>query len=130
MKLRAILAALVVVAAAPAFAADPIVGTFKTQPGDDGNYGHVQIFECDSAICGVIRRAFDVSGTEIESENIGKRMIWDMQAKGGGKYSGGKIWAPDRDKVYNSKMELSGTMLSVSGCVLIVCRAQTWTRVE
>ncbi|MGI9394461.1 MAG: DUF2147 domain-containing protein [Boseongicola sp.] len=130
MKLRAILAALAVVVAGPAFAADPILGTFKTQPGDDGNFGHVQIYECDGAICGVIRRAFDASGAEIESENIGKRIIWDMQAKGGGKYSDGKIWAPDRDKVYKSKMELSGTTLNVSGCILIVCRAQTWTRVQ
>ena len=66
----------------------------------------------------------------LESENIGKRMIWGMQANGDGSYSGGKIWAPDRDKVYSSKMSLSGNALEVSGCVLVVCRAQSWTRVQ
>lgn len=130
MKLRASLVALAVFVAGPVFAADPLLGTFKTQPDDNGNFGHVEIYDCDGAICGVIRKAFGPTGEPVESENIGKRMIWNMQPKGGGKYSGGKIWAPDRDKVYKSKMELSGTSLSVSGCVLIVCRAQTWTRVE
>ena len=130
MKLRAALAVIAVAHAGPAFAADPVVGMFKTQPDDNGNFGHVQIYECDNAICGVIRKAFDASGTPVESENIGKRMIWDMQSQGDGTYSGGKIWAPDRNKTYKSKMELSGSTLSVSGCVLIVCRAQTWTRVK
>jgi uncharacterized protein (DUF2147 family) len=53
-----------------------------------------------------------------------------MTAEGDGEYSGGKIWAPDRDKVYSSKMALSGETLEVSGCVLVVCRAQSWTRVN
>ncbi len=130
MKLRATLAAFAIVLAGPAFAADPIIGMFKTQPGGDGNFGHVEIYDCDGAICGVIRKAFDSAGAEIDSDNIGKRMIWDMQPKGEGKYASGKIWAPDRDKVYRSKMELSGTTLSVSGCVLIICRKQTWARVN
>ncbi len=130
MKLCATLAVLAVVFVGPAFAADPIIGMFKTQPGDDGNFGHVEIYDCDGAICGVIRKAFDASGAEIDSENIGKRMIWGMEAKGSGKYSGGKIWAPDRDKVYRSKIELSGSALSVSGCVLIICREQTWTKLK
>ena len=130
MIFRASLAALAVVFAGPAFAADPVIGTFKTQPDDNGNFGHVEIYECDGAICGVIRKAFDPSGAPVESENIGKRMIWAMEPNGDGRYSGGKIWAPDRDKVYKSKMELSGSTLFVSGCVLVVCRKQTWTRVK
>ena len=130
MKLHAFLAAIITLAAAPVAAQDAVVGLYKTQPGDDGNYGHVEIYACETAICGVIRKAFDGSGAEIESANIGKRMIWDMEADGGGRYSGGKIWAPDRDKVYSSKMELSGSDLEVSGCVFGICRAQNWTRVN
>lgn len=130
MHLTKFLAAAAILASTPALAADPVIGTYKTQPGDDGNYGHVDIYECGSSICGVIRAAFDASGEALDSENIGKRMIWDMTADGDGAYSGGKIWAPDRDKVYKSKMELDGDTLSVSGCILVVCRAQTWTRVN
>ena len=130
MKLRATLAAIAVVCAVPAFAQDAVLGTYKTQPDDNGKFGHVEIYACDAMVCGVIRKAFDGSGNETESANIGKRMLWNMSADGGGKYSGGKIWAPDRDKVYSSKMELSGVVLEVSGCVFGICRAQTWTKIN
>ena len=121
--------ALTLALAAPAFG-EAVLGTYQTQPGDDGNYAHVQIYECDGAICGVIRKAFDSAGQEIPSDAVGKRMIWNMTAQGGGKYSKGKIWAPDRNKTYNSKMELNGNTLKVSGCVIGICRGQSWTRVK
>lgn len=110
--------------------ADPVLGTWKTQPGDDGNYAHVTISQCGSQICGVLGKGFDSAGKTIDSPNIGRKMIWDMNADGGGSYSGGKIWAPDRDKTYNSKMALSGNTLKVSGCVLGICRSQTWNRLK
>lgn len=116
--------------ATPALAADPVTGLYQTQPGDTGTFAHVEIYECDAQICGVIRTAFDASGNRIESDKVGKRMLWAMEPQGGGKYGGGKIWAPDRNKTYNSKMELSGATLKVSGCVIGICRAQTWKRVR
>ena len=115
--------------AGPAFA-DPIVGLYKTQPGDEGNYAHVEIFQCDAEICGVMREAFNAAGQAVESDAVGKRMIWAMKPQGGGKYAKGKIWAPDRDKTYNSKMALNGNSLKVSGCVFGICRSQTWSRVK
>lgn len=127
-KLLAILGAALI--AGPALAADPVVGMYKTQPGDDGHFGHVEVYECGAAICGVIRKAFNSTGKEIPSDNIGKRMIWDMQVQGNGAYGKGKIWAPDRDKTYSSKMRLSGSTLKVSGCVIGICRSQTWTKIK
>lgn len=115
--------------ATPALA-DPVLGTYQTQPGDTGSYAHVELYDCDGSICGVIRKAFDASGAEVASDKIGKRMIWDMAAAGDGAYSGGKIWAPDRDKTYKSKMQLTGKTLKVSGCVAVICRSQTWTRIR
>ncbi|WP_116084536.1 DUF2147 domain-containing protein [Tropicimonas sp. IMCC34011] len=129
MKRLAFAAAALALSAVAAFA-DPVEGTWKTEPGDDGAYAHVVIRPCGANICGVIARGFDAGGTEIQSKNIGARMIWDMTADGGGSYSGGKIWAPDRDKVYRSKMELSGNSLKVSGCVGPICRGQNWVRVQ
>lgn len=128
MKRFALIAAATFLATAAS--ADPVSGTWKTQPGDDGAYGHVTVAPCGAAICGTISKAFNSSGQEIASDNIGKQMIWNMKPKGGGAYSGGKIWAPDRDKTYNSKMNLSGNSLEVEGCVLGICRGQTWTRVN
>ena len=111
--------------------ADPVEGTWKTEPGDTGGYLHVNVYGCGGAICGVIRNAYDKSGAAQPGyEHLNKRMLWDMQAEGGGQYGDGKIWAPDRGKTYNSKMSLNGNTLTVEGCVAVFCRGQTWTRVQ
>ena len=123
-------AALALALTAGLAAAEPVLGTWQTEPDDNGNFGHVEIAHCGAAICGVIVRAYDRAGQPRESDNIGKRMIWDMAAKGDGAYTGGRIWASDRDKVYRSKMALDGNRLEVSGCVGPICRGQTWLRVQ
>lgn len=108
--------------------ADPIDGTWQTEV-DDGAFAHIAIAPCGEKICGVIARTFDSTG-EIKSANIGKPLVWDMSAKGEGAYGGGKIWQPSKDKVYSSKMALSGDRLKVSGCVGPICKKQTWARVK
>ncbi|MFY2825877.1 DUF2147 domain-containing protein [Ruegeria sp. MALMAid1280] len=127
------LAAGIAVLATASFA-DPADGLWKTQPGDEGGYLHVTIAPCGSAICGTIDSAFDKSGNQqLAYENLGKQIIWDMEPEGDGSYANGKIWAPDRDKTYNSKMTLdSQNELTVKGCVAggLVCRGQTWTRIQ
>ncbi|MBM7069254.1 DUF2147 domain-containing protein [Actibacterium sp. 188UL27-1] len=129
MKRLVLIAASAALAAGTAWA-DPVAGVWKTQPGDDGAYGHVTIKPCGAKICGTLTAGFDAGGNKVSGPDIGRRMIWDMEAKGGGKYSGGKIWAPDRDKTYRSKMALSGATLQVSGCVGPICRGQKWTRIK
>ncbi|OYX40982.1 MAG: imidazoleglycerol-phosphate dehydratase [Rhodobacterales bacterium 32-67-9] len=126
------LAAAAVLFAGAAFAADPVEGMWKTKPDDNGNYGYVQIAPCGAKLCGVLVKAFDPNGAEKPSENVGKQIVWDMVANGDGSYGNGKVWAPDRDKTYKSKMQLSGDNLSVSGCVLggVICRASDWSRVK
>ncbi len=128
---KLVLASLMAIAAGAAWA-DPVEGVWKTKPDDNGNFGHVQIAPCGDKLCGVLIQSFDSSGAEMASENIGKQIVWDMVASGDGSYGEGKVWAPDRDKTYNSKMSLSGDTLSVSGCVLggMVCRASDWSRVN
>lgn len=116
--------------ATPAFAQDAALGLYRTQPDDNGNFAHVEIYSCGAELCGVIREAFNSAGTSIESPNVGKRIVWEMKPQGGGKYGDGKIYAPDTEKTYNSKMELSGSTLKVSGCVLVICRGQDWARVR
>lgn len=130
MKKFALAAALAVLGTA-AFAADPVEGTWKTKPDDNGNFGHVQIKPCGNAFCGTLVKAFDGSGTQIESPNVGRKIVWDMVAYGDGVYDDGKVYSPDRDKTYNSEMKLNGNSLTVKGCVLGICRdGGTWTRVK
>ncbi|MDG1739057.1 MAG: DUF2147 domain-containing protein [Paracoccaceae bacterium] len=111
--------------------ADPIFGIWRTPADDNGNSGHVQVAYCGELICGTLIKSFDASGNPMESANIGKQIIWNMKSKGNGKYGGGKVWSPDRDKIYSSKLVLDGDNLKVSGCILVVCRdGGTWERVE
>ncbi len=117
-------------AAASAQAGDAIEGLWKTAPQDDGAYGFVQIAPCGPAFCGVLVKGVNGAGeVSTSGGNIGKQILWDMTARGDGLYDGGKIWSPDRDKTYSSKLSLSGDALAVSGCILGICRdGGTWLR--
>ena len=129
MRIFAFAAALAVIGGAAL--ADPVEDTWQTRKDDNGNYGHVQIKPCGKAFCGTLVKAFNGDGKEIDSPNVGKRIVWDMVAYPDGLYDDGKIWSPDRDKTYNGDMTLSGNNLSVRGCVLGICRdGGTWKRVK
>ena len=114
-----------------ALAADPVEGIWQTKKDDNGHYGHVQIKPCGAAFCGTLVKAFDGDGKSIPSDNIGKKIVWDMVAYPDGLYDDGQVWSPDRDKTYNADMTLSGNSLAVRGCVLGICRdGGTWKRVK
>lgn len=130
---RLALAALAATLAAGPALADPVEGLWQTAPDDNGKSGYVQIAPCGDSLCGTLVKSFDKEGKPFASPNIGKKIIWDMQAQGDGAYGGGKVWAPDRNKTYASKMQLTGDSLAISGCVMggFICRSGgTWTRVK
>ncbi len=108
--------------------ADEVDGTWQTQV-DDGAYAYIEMGACGDKICGVISRTFNSDG-EYQSENIGKQLVWDMVAKGNGEYRDGQIWQPSTDNIYRSKMSLDGDILRVSGCVVVICKKQTWARIR
>ncbi len=130
MRKLGIIVVLLVGFASSAFAADPAEGIWRTQE-DDGAFAFVTISACGAALCGVISRTFNAEG-EYASENIGKPIVWDMIPGANGKYGSGRIWQPSTDKVFKSKMALSGNVLKVSGCVAggLICKKQTWSRVQ
>lgn len=110
--------------------AEVLTGVYQTEPGDSGGVLHVQMAACadDPALtCGTIIRAYSADGTQDnEYQHLGKPIVWAMVDAGNGKWAKGKIWAPDRDKTYSSKMALNGDFLSVKGCVAFICRNQNW----
>lgn len=130
MKKLTTIAAFVFASATSVFAQDAVEGVWQTQ-ADDGAFAFVTIAPCGSALCGVISQTFN-SGGEYHSENIGRQLVWDMQVQKNGRYNGGQIWQPSTDKVFKSKMALAGNTLKVSGCVAggLICKKQTWTRVQ
>ncbi|MCR9151258.1 MAG: DUF2147 domain-containing protein [Rhodobacteraceae bacterium] len=122
-----------VLALAPAgAAADPIIGTWQTTPGEEGGFLHVEMAPCGARFCGTIVKAVNGAG-EVGRDyaHLGKLMIRDMRADGDGRYSGGQIWAPDEDKTYGLRLRLTEAGLAVRGCVLGFCRdAGVWVRVD
>lgn len=107
-----------------------VIGTWQTESSEKG-YLHVSIDKCDEALCGKILAAYNLEDEVNEDyEHVGKNMVWDMKSSGATSWAKGKIWDPSKDKTYKSKMSLAGDTLSVSGCVLFVCRGQDWTRVK
>jgi uncharacterized protein (DUF2147 family) len=125
-----ILSALAAILSVGMAVADPLEGTWRTAPDDNGNSGLVVVTPCDDALCGTLTTAYDSSGEVMQSPNIGRLIIWDTQAQGTGEYRG-RVYSPDRDRTYNSRLMLTGDSLSVSGCVLGICRhGGTWTRVN
>ncbi|WP_370287232.1 DUF2147 domain-containing protein [Pseudooceanicola nanhaiensis] len=124
--LKRLAAAAALALTAGAASADPVEGMWKTEV-DDGAYAIVRMAPCGAKICGTIARTFN-SGGEYRSPSIGKALVWDMEPQGGGAYANGKIWRPSNDKVYKSKMQMSGDDLKVSGCIGPICLGQNWTR--
>ena len=112
---------------------DSALGVWKTQTNDEGSYLYVEIKPCDESLCGYIIEAYRKGDEKIHDyPNAGKRMLWSMKEKATGSWASGKIWAPDTNKTYRSKMSLQegGSSLKVSGCVAggLFCRSQKWTR--
>jgi uncharacterized protein (DUF2147 family) len=125
------------IAAALAFggaaAADDLMGDWRTAPDDNGNTGIVRVVQCGQSLCGTLVQAFDAAGAPMESENVGRQIIWDTNPTGEpGEYRG-MVYAPDRDRNYRSRLQLSGNAVSVSGCVMggAICReGGRWQRVN
>lgn len=129
MKQLALAATVLLGTALPALA-DPAWGMWKTEV-DDGSYAYVEMAGCsDGKTCGWIRQTFDANG-EYQSPNLGKVMVINMENQGDGSYRG-NVWRPSNDKTYTGKMELNGNTLSLAGCVAggLLCKSQTWTRLE
>ncbi len=127
MKRFAIAAALACLATAAA-AADPLEGRWRTAQDDNGNSGIIQVAPCGDKLCGVLVQAFGPDGQPIQSDNVGRYIIWDTAPSGDGEYRG-RVYSPDRDAEYNSKLVLTGNRLSVSGCRIGICReGGVWQR--
>ncbi len=129
MKTFTLAAGFVLAMAGSALAADPVLGTWKTQT-DDGAYAHVNMYQCGGAICGKIVRTFNASG-EYKSANIGKDIVRNMSPNGTNSYAG-KVWRPSNNKIYTGKIALSGNSLKLAGCVAggLLCSKQTWARIK
>jgi uncharacterized protein (DUF2147 family) len=134
------LIAVLVFAAAPAFAAETAAEGEWLLPNGKSK---VMISPCAASperLCGKISWLQNpAEGKNKDTNNpdpslrgrmiMGLPVINGFQSAGQGRWTGGQIYDPQNGKTYKSKMTLNadGT-LKVEGCVLMVCRPQTWTR--
>jgi len=125
-----LLIASLVLAPVAVFAADPVVGIWKTEPDRKNLTSHIQISQCGEKFCGKVLKAFGPSGKEVMTKNIRKQIFWDVEAKGGGNYDNGTIWVPLLNINAKGKMTLAGNTLKVSGNKGPVKDSQVWTRIK
>ncbi len=129
-KFLAVVIALGAVVAAGQAVADPIVGVWKTEPDRKDLISHIQISACGDKFCGKILSAYDKTGKEVQTPNIGKQLFWDVASEGGGKYGGGDFWVPLINVDVAPQISVSGNTLKIKGCEHLVCGHQTWTRLS
>lgn len=106
---------------------------------------HIEIRACGEKLCGRLawfiepRNADGTLKLDEKNKNatlrtrplLGLVMMSGFTKAGGGKWTNGRIYNPEDGQTYRSKLELKNDdTLSVSGCVLIFCKNQTWTRVK
>jgi uncharacterized protein (DUF2147 family) len=130
------------VLAGPAFAQDPAEGEWLTQDGA----ARVRIAPCTAHpdhLCGAVawlkdpntpdgqpRRDQHNPDAKLRSRPVvGLNILSGFHRESPGRWTGGSIYDPKSGKTYNSKLNVAGNgNLDVNGCVLMICKAQVWTR--
>lgn len=129
-------------AATPALAADPVEGDWLVQSGT----ARVAIAPCAGRLdrmCGAISWLKQPLGQDgqprrdtanpnpklREQPLLGSTILSDFRRAEPGSWTGGRIYDANDGKTYDSKIRVApdGT-LKVQGCILVICRAQTWRR--
>jgi uncharacterized protein (DUF2147 family) len=137
------LAAVVAALASGAYAAgDPVLGDWLTASGG----ARVRIAACAASpaqVCGTVTWLKDAKGADgqpVRDGNnpdaalrarpvLGIQLIADFRRESPGHWVEGRIYDPNSGKTYRSKINTDPDgKLKVSGCVLMICQTQTWTR--
>ena len=110
--------------ASMAFAADPLANT-TWQTFDEGKpKGVVKITESNGVLTGKLISTVSEKG----KKHVGMTIISGLKANGNGKYSGGKITDPEKNKTYKLTANLSGSNLALKGHLGPFSRSQTWKK--
>lgn len=137
----ATVACLALIGTQSALAADPM-GTWLTQTGTS----RIRIADCGGALCGTIiwlKDPNDANGKpKTDSNNadaakksrplIGVQIVLGMKPAGADKWNG-QVYNAEDGKTYSGNLTYTGgNSLQLQGCALggLVCKAQTWTKVN
>jgi uncharacterized protein (DUF2147 family) len=134
MKLKtfAALGALLLATSAQGQSGDPS-GTWLSQSGET----RVRIARCGAVYCGTITASAlptDINNPDPsrrERKLVGVQMITDIKPAGDG--FSGQLYNIQDGKTYTGKLKLiDPKAMELSGCVMggLICRSQTWTKVN
>ena len=108
-----------------------IVGLWQTEPDRKDLTSHIQIAPCGPSFCGTILRAFNPEGEEVQTKNIGKRLFWDVEDLGEGRYGEGVAFVPlINARTENFILILDGENLIITGRMGPMRSTSTWTRIQ
>ena len=140
MKTPMALAALMVLASAPAHAASTAEGLWRTPT----NNGEVLITACDGgALCGKIttsdRIRLDPGLTDSKNKDAGlrSRPLKDLPilkgfTGGPSEWKGGSVYNPEDGGTYKGKIKVvDANTLRLTGCIVFpLCKTETWVRIR
>lgn len=107
-----------------AFAADPLANTTWQTYEDGQPKAVVKITENNGVLTGKI-----IAGSTAKAKQyVGQTVISGLKADGNGKYSGGNITDPVKNKTYRLTASLNGNELNLKGHLGPFSRAQTWKK--
>jgi uncharacterized protein (DUF2147 family) len=135
-------ATLLALTGSSAHAADP-AGTWLTQAGTS----RIRIADCGGALCGTIvwlkePNDPDTGKPKTDKNNadqskrsrplLGVQIVLGMKPSGADKWAG-QVYNAEDGKTYSGNLTMNGASnLTLQGCALggLVCKGQTWTRVN
>ncbi len=111
MALRFKIALALPLISSAAMAADPVVGTWKTQTGE------ISVIErCGSQYC-IVAQVGPVCRPKVGIVSSGRKRLQRSN------------YRPSKQSDYNGKLTVSGDSLKLQGCATsVLCKTQTWTR--
>lgn len=115
-------------------------GTVEGRWLTDDRKAIVQIARCGRSLCGAIAKVLDtdpaVPTTDVHNPEAALRVrpidglpvLYDFTFRNG-RWTGGAAYDPKSGRSYRASLDPVGSgSLRVTGCVLVFCRAKTWTR--
>ncbi len=94
-----------------AFAAEPIVGQWRSADG-----GMIKVSSCGEAYCATVIKG------EHKGESVG-------EVEGSGSEYTGTVIDPRSSESYDGTITVEGEKMTLQGCALkVLCKSSTWTR--
>jgi uncharacterized protein (DUF2147 family) len=97
------------------------------------NSVHVRVAPCGKSRCGVVVWANDKAKADSARGGtpnlVGMNLFHDFQQKKPNVWQG-KVFVPDMNRTFTGTITVEKDSATAKGCVLMICKSQTWTRVR